>query len=84
MATETEDRPEAETDAEGTTAEATAAEANTEQKEKPKLALEVKIASQGSLGVGGAVAMVLGAVMLINTDVPELRVRWSTAIALAK
>ena len=46
-------------------------------------ALEVKIASHGILGVGGAVAMVLGAVMLINTDVPELRIHWSTAIALA-
>jgi len=45
--------------------------------------LEVKIASHGILGAGGAVAMVLGAVMLIDSPVPELRIRWSTAIALA-
>ena len=46
-------------------------------------ALEVKIASHGILGVGGAVAMILGAVMLISSPVPEMRIRWSTAIGLA-
>ena len=46
-------------------------------------ALEVKIASHGILGAGGAVAMVLGAVMLIDSPVPEMRIHWSTAIALA-
>jgi membrane-bound serine protease (ClpP class) len=46
-------------------------------------ALEVKIASHGILGAGGAVAMVLGAVMLIASPVPEMRIHWSTAIALA-
>jgi membrane-bound serine protease (ClpP class) len=46
-------------------------------------ALEVKIASHGILGVGGAIAMMLGAVMLVSSPVPEMRVRWSTAIALA-
>ena len=46
-------------------------------------ALEVKIASHGILGAGGAVAMVLGAVMLIQTDVPEFRIQWTTAIGLA-
>jgi membrane-bound serine protease (ClpP class) len=45
--------------------------------------LEVKIASHGILGVGGAVAMVLGAVMLIDSPAPELRIHWSTAIGLA-
>jgi len=45
--------------------------------------LEVKVTSHGILGAGGAVALVLGAVMLIDTSIPELRVRWSTAIALA-
>ena len=34
-------------------------------------------------GVGGAVAMVLGAVMLIDSPFPEMRIHWSTAIALA-
>lgn len=45
--------------------------------------LEVKFTSHGVLGVGGAVAMVLGAVMLINTPSPEMRIHWTTAIALA-
>ncbi|HTP33592.1 MAG TPA: nodulation protein NfeD [Candidatus Acidoferrales bacterium] len=45
--------------------------------------LEVKIASHGILGVGGAVALILGAVMLIDSPAPELRIHWSTAIALA-
>ncbi len=46
-------------------------------------ALEAKLASHGVLAVGGAVAMVLGAVMLINSPLPEMRIHWSTAIALA-
>jgi membrane-bound serine protease (ClpP class) len=46
-------------------------------------ALEVKISSHGVLGAGGTLAMVLGAVMLVASPVPELRIRWSTAIALA-
>ena len=46
-------------------------------------ALEVKFATHGVLGIGGAVAMVLGAVMLINSPLPEMRIRWSTAIGLA-
>jgi membrane-bound serine protease (ClpP class) len=45
--------------------------------------LEVKFTSHGVLGVGGAVSLVLGAVMLINTPTPEMRIHWSTAIALA-
>jgi membrane-bound serine protease (ClpP class) len=45
--------------------------------------LEAKFASHGILGVGGAVAMVLGAVMLIDSPFPEMRIHWSTAIALA-
>jgi len=31
---------------------------------------------------GGAIAMLLGAVMLIDTSVPELRIHWSTALAV--
>ncbi len=46
-------------------------------------ALEVKLASHGILGAGGAVAMVLGAVMLIDTPQPEMRIHWMTAISLA-
>jgi membrane-bound serine protease (ClpP class) len=45
--------------------------------------LEAKLTSHGVLGAGGAVAMVLGAVMLVNSPFPEMRVHWSTAIALA-
>jgi membrane-bound serine protease (ClpP class) len=46
-------------------------------------ALEAKFASNGILGAGGAIAMVLGAVFLIDSPLPELRIRWSVAIALA-
>jgi membrane-bound serine protease (ClpP class) len=45
--------------------------------------LEVKIASHGILGASGAVALVLGAVMLIDSPVPEMRIRWITAIGVA-
>jgi len=43
--------------------------------------LEAKFASHGILGAGGAVAMMLGAVLLVEGP-PELRIRWSTAIAV--
>jgi membrane-bound serine protease (ClpP class) len=46
-------------------------------------ALEAKFTSHGILGLGGAVAMVLGALLLIDSPLPELRVRLSVAIALA-
>jgi membrane-bound serine protease (ClpP class) len=45
--------------------------------------LEAKFATHGVLGGGGAVAMVLGAVLLIDSPIPELRIRWSTAIGVA-
>jgi membrane-bound serine protease (ClpP class) len=45
--------------------------------------LEAKFVTHGVLTTGGAVALALGAVMLIDTSVPELRVRWSTALGLA-
>jgi membrane-bound serine protease (ClpP class) len=45
-------------------------------------ALEAKFTSHGVLAAGGAVSMVLGAVMLIDSPLPELRIHWSTAIAL--
>jgi membrane-bound serine protease (ClpP class) len=43
--------------------------------------LEAKFASGGVLGAGGAVAMVLGAVLLVEGP-PELRIRWGTAIGV--
>lgn len=45
--------------------------------------LEAKFATHGVLTTGGAVALTLGAVMLVDTNVPELRIHWSTAIGLA-
>ena len=44
--------------------------------------LEAKFASHGILGTGGAVAMVLGALLLVEGP-PELRIRLSTAISVA-
>jgi membrane-bound serine protease (ClpP class) len=44
--------------------------------------LEAKFMTHGVLTAGGAVALALGAVMLIDTTVPELRIHWSTAIGL--
>jgi len=44
--------------------------------------LEAKFATHGVLTTGGAIALALGAVMLIDTSVPELRIRWSTAVGL--
>ena len=45
--------------------------------------LEAKFTSHGILGLGGAVAMVLGAVLLVNGPIPEMRIHWATAIGLA-
>jgi membrane-bound serine protease (ClpP class) len=44
--------------------------------------LEAKVTSHGVLGVGGTVAMVLGAVLLVDGP-PEVRIRLSTALAVA-
>jgi membrane-bound serine protease (ClpP class) len=44
--------------------------------------LEAKFTSHGVLGVGGAVAMVLGAVLLIDAP-PELRIQWPVALSVA-
>src|SRR5205823_2766415 len=44
--------------------------------------LEAKFATHGVLGIGGAVSMALGAVLLVNSPLPEMRIHWSTAIAL--
>lgn len=45
--------------------------------------LEAKFATHGVLTAGGAIALMLGAVLLIDTNVPEFRIRWSTAAGLA-
>lgn len=44
--------------------------------------LEAKIVSHGVLAAGGVVAMVLGAVLLVEGP-PELRIRWGTALAVS-
>jgi membrane-bound serine protease (ClpP class) len=44
--------------------------------------LEAKFASHGILGIGGVVAMILGAVLLINGP-PEMRIRVSTALSIS-
>ncbi len=44
--------------------------------------LEAKFASHGILGIGGTVAMVLGATLLINGP-PEMRIHLSTALAVS-
>ena len=44
--------------------------------------LEAKFASHGILGAGGVVAMVLGAIYLVQGP-PEMRIRVSTALAVA-
>lgn len=45
------------------------------------LTLEAMTATNGILGAGGAVAMTLGAVMLVDTEIPELSIGWGAAIA---
>jgi membrane-bound serine protease (ClpP class) len=44
--------------------------------------LEATVTSGGILATGGTIAMVLGAVLLIDTEVPELSIGWGTAIAV--
>ncbi len=45
--------------------------------------LEAKYPSHGVLAIGGTIAMILGAVTLINSPQPEMRIHWSTAIAVS-
>jgi membrane-bound serine protease (ClpP class) len=44
--------------------------------------LEAKFATHGVLTLGGAVALLLGALMLIDTNDPALRIRFSMALAV--
>jgi membrane-bound serine protease (ClpP class) len=44
--------------------------------------LEAKLATHGVLGIGGAVSMMLGALLLIDSPIPELRIHPGTAIAV--
>ena len=44
--------------------------------------LEAKFATHGVLTVGGAIALLLGALMLIDTNDPALKIRFSMALAV--
>ena len=44
--------------------------------------LEAKFATHGVLTVGGAIALLLGALMLIDTNEPALKIRFSMALAV--
>jgi membrane-bound serine protease (ClpP class) len=46
-------------------------------------ALELKFTSHGVLGGGGAVALVLGSLLLVDSPLPELRIRPLTAIGVS-
>ena len=46
-------------------------------------ALEAKFQTHGVLGVGGAVAMVLGLLFLVDGPIPQMRVKWVTALSVS-
>lgn len=46
-------------------------------------ALEVKITSHGALAAGGILAMVIGAMILVDSPWPGARIRFSTALGVA-
>jgi membrane-bound serine protease (ClpP class) len=45
------------------------------------LILEVKFATHGVLAAAGVVALVIGALTLVDAPIPEMRVHWATAIS---
>ncbi len=46
-------------------------------------ALEAKFATHGVLGVGGIAVMVLGALLLVDAPIPEMRIHLLTALAVS-
>src|SRR5437868_1123165 len=46
-------------------------------------ALEIKFATHGALGLGGIVIMVIGALLLVDGAIPEMRVKLVTALAVS-
>ena len=46
-------------------------------------ALEAKLQTHGVIGIGGIILMVLGALLLVDGPIPELRVRLWAALAVA-
>lgn len=45
-------------------------------------ALEAKFQTHGALATGGAVMMILGALLLVDGPIPEMRVKWWTALSV--
>src|SRR5215471_6394165 len=45
--------------------------------------LEAKFQTHAVLGVGGIVMMVLGLLLLVNGPIPEMRVKWVTAVSIS-
>jgi membrane-bound serine protease (ClpP class) len=45
-------------------------------------ALEVKFQTHGALGIGGIILMVIGALLLVDGPIPEMRVHLSTALSV--
>jgi membrane-bound serine protease (ClpP class) len=46
-------------------------------------ALEAKFQTHGALATGGAIMMVLGALLLVDGPIPEMRVKWWTALSVS-
>jgi membrane-bound serine protease (ClpP class) len=46
-------------------------------------ALEAKFQTHGVLTIGGIAIMVLGALLLVDGPIPEMRVRWVTALSVS-
>lgn len=46
-------------------------------------ALEAKFASHGALGIAGVISMFLGAILLVEGPIPEMRVNWATALVVS-
>ncbi|HZU23678.1 MAG TPA: nodulation protein NfeD [Terriglobales bacterium] len=46
-------------------------------------ALEAKFVTHGVLSIGGIVALTLGGLLLVDGPVPEMRVRWATALGVS-
>jgi membrane-bound serine protease (ClpP class) len=46
-------------------------------------ALEAKYQSHGALGIGGIFCMIIGAMLLVDGPIPEMRINWRTAIGVA-
>jgi membrane-bound serine protease (ClpP class) len=45
--------------------------------------LEAKFTSHGVLGIGGIVALTLGGLLLVDGPIPEMRVKWLTALGVS-